>query len=69
MTRRKPRCPICGKPVRVKPQPRTVPQQLWQCKEGLTTHPEECEWTNPMLQLALDEQEEDKTGTGEGRPQ
>jgi len=50
----KPPCPNCGKPLRVKPQPRTVKVPLWQCAECLKTRPaDECEWTNAMLQFAL----------------
>lgn len=50
--KRAPLCPRCKSVrVRVKRQPRLAPQQLWQCpKCG-------AEWTNPMLQLEIEEQE------------
>lgn len=51
---RPPLCPRCGKRLRVKPQPRTVALQLWQCKACLDAGQPalECEWTNAMLLLA-----------------
>jgi hypothetical protein len=34
-----PRCPRCGKPLRVKPRPRTTQIQSWECRECLKTLP------------------------------
>ncbi len=55
-----PRCPVCGKRVRVKPGTKpTTPTPLWQCRHGITAHPEQgYEWTNAMLQMLLAEAEE-----------
>lgn len=57
MNSQKPKCPNCGAKLRVKHQPRTVKQQLWQCSECLKSRPDEAEWTNPMLQMVLQELE------------
>lgn len=54
---KKPKCPHCGHPLRVKPQPRTKAQQLWQCIECAKTRPDESEWTNPGLILAMEDAE------------
>jgi hypothetical protein len=52
-----PRCPICGRSVRLKPGTnRYTVTPLWQCKQGTIEHPEQgCEWTNAMLQMLLEE--------------
>lgn len=56
----KPDCPNCGHKLRVKPQPRTAPQQVWQCAECAKTRPDESEWTNFGLEMAVTEAEEDR---------
>lgn len=56
-----PRCPVCGKRVRIKPGTKPWTETpLWQCKDGATVHPEEgYEWTNGMLQMLLEEKGEE----------
>ena len=50
-----PRCPVCGRRVRIKPGTRRDVTPLWQCREGVITHPDDCEWTNGMLAVGLAE--------------
>lgn len=54
---KKPLCPHCGKPLRVKPVSRTVAMQLWQCKPCIEKGEpaNEREWTNAGLLLILED--------------
>ena len=57
--RRAPYCPACGTRLRVKPQPRTVLLQVWQCSNCMKTKPaNECQWTNSGLELAAADAED-----------
>lgn len=56
--RRKPNCPNCGHVLRVTPRKRWVEQQTWQCVECAKSRPDESEWSNPMLEMALAEKED-----------
>lgn len=57
----KPKCPRCDSTLRVKPQPRTKPMQMWQCVACVNSGipPLECEWTNSGLKLADEEKRAD----------